>query len=147
MTAVTWQKPANAAVKGDPNYYTVSIRAKLIDAPFTTVYFPTRQICSTPAGVKSPPVDWIATIDMPDAGAGEPAPSLLVLPARSPGWNKYTIPKPLPDLKAAFGEAQIVWKGTAAFSTNVTTTELITATPGVTKLTALAAGDIVWVRY
>lgn len=147
VTAVTWQKPTSALVEGDPNYYTVSIRAKLPDAPFSTLYFPTRQICSTPSGVKSPPVDWSAIGEPVDAGADEPAPSLLLLPARSPGWNKYVVPKPLANLKAAFGDAQIVWRGTAAFSANAATTELISATSGVTALTALAAGDIVWVRY
>lgn len=92
-------------------------------------------------------MDWIATADLPDPGAGEQAPSLLVLLARSPGWNKYTIAKQLADLKTAFDDAQIVWNGTAAFSSNVVTAELIAATAGVTRLTALAAGDIVWVRY
>lgn len=147
VTAVTWQKSMSAIVEGDPNYYTVSIRAKLPDAPFTTIYFPAHQVCSTPAGVKSAPVDWAATPEHPDAGAGEPAPSLIVLPARSPGWNKFTVAQPVTDLKAAFADAQIVWKGTAAFSANPTTAALIAATPGASSLSALAAGDVVWVKY
>jgi hypothetical protein len=50
-------------------------------------------------------------------------------------------------LKAFFGDAQIVWKGTAAFSANPTTAGLIAGTSGVTALTSIAAGDVIWVKH
>jgi uncharacterized protein YcnI len=147
VTAVTWEKALADVAEGDPNYYEVSIRAKIPDAPFTALAFRARQICSTPAGVKSPPVDWYATADAPDAGSGEPAPRVLVLPARSPGWNKFTAPVDVTDLKAFFADAQIVWRGTAAFSANPNTAALIATTAGATALTSVAAGDVLWVKY
>jgi len=146
VTSVTWRKPMNELAVGDPNYYKVSIRAKLPDAPFSVIYFPTTQTCSTPEGVMSS-VDWIATPTMPDAGAGEPAPSLVVLPPRTLGWNKFTLKQSVADLKGAFGDAQIVWRGVSAYSPSATTTELISNTSRVTPLTALAFGDTIWVRY
>jgi hypothetical protein len=51
------------------------------------------------------------------------------------------------DLGVYFTDAQIVWKGTAAYSLNPTTTELIKATSGASPLDALAAGDEIWVKY
>jgi len=146
VTAVTWRKPMNELAIGDPNYYKVSLRAKLPDAPFSILYFPAKQTCSTPEGVMSS-VDWVATPAMPDAGAGEPAPSLIVLPSRTPGWNKFTLKQAVNDLKSAFGDAQIVWREASAYSASATTTELIANTSGVTPLTGLAAGETVWARY
>ena len=72
---------------------------------------------------------------------------LVILPTRKPGWNKYVVPQAVPDVAALFGDAQIVWKGTAAYSPSPTTTELIAATSGVTALTSLAANDEIWVKY
>jgi hypothetical protein len=53
----------------------------------------------------------------------------------------------VPDLSVFFGDAQIVWKGTAAYSSNPATAELAKMTSGVSELTALDAGDEIWVRY
>ena len=46
-----------------------------------------------------------------------------------------------------FSDAQIVWKGTAAYSANPSTADQVKATPGVSALTALQANDEVWVKY
>ena len=51
----------------------------------------------------------------------------------SPGWNKYVVAQAVPDVAAIFGDAQIVWKGTAAYSANPATAALIAATPGVRR--------------
>jgi hypothetical protein len=52
------------------------------------------------------------------------------------------------DFGAYFGDAQIVWKGTAAFSPNASVAELIPGTAGATTLAAdLAVGDEIWVKY
>jgi uncharacterized protein YcnI len=152
VTAVTWTKAAGDVLAGDDDFYKLTIRAKIPNAPFTTVYFPAHQTCTTGTGTVLPVVDWVATAPNPteDAGAAaEPAPALVVLPARVPGWNKITVPVAVAGdkLAALFADAQIVWKGTAAFSANPATTDQIKTTSGVTVLAALAAGDEIWVKY
>jgi hypothetical protein len=94
-------------------------------------------------------VDWAAlpTDPTPATGESTPAPSLSIVPARVPGWNKVVVPVGVPALTVFFADAQIVWKGAAAYSPNPATTELIAATPGVTPLSALTANDTVWVKY
>lgn len=149
VKAVTWQKPDTEVLASDVNYYQLSLRIKVPDMPFATVVFPAYQTCRSGTGVVTT-VKWTATSEpSADAGADAPeiAPQLLVLPKRQTGWNKYTVPVAVADLNAVFGDALIVWKDAAAFSTNAVTKDLIAATPGVTKLTALAPGDVVWVKY
>jgi hypothetical protein len=96
-------------------------------------------------------VDWKALpgAPAPDAGEDEPAPTLPIVPAHKPGWNKVPVPVALTaaDLATYFADAQIVWKGAAAFSANAATTDQIKATSGVTPLAAVAAGDELWVKY
>lgn len=152
VVSVTWTKAPGDVIKADDNFYKLVLRLKVPNAPFTTVYFPTHQTCTTGTGTVLPVVDWVGTVPNPseDAGAApEPAPALNVLPARAPGWNKVTVPVAVPADKLAswFADAQIVWKGSAAFSTNPATVEQIKATAGTTVLAALAAGDEIWVKY
>jgi len=151
ITAVTWTKAPGDVVAGDDNFYKLTIRAKLPNTPFATVFFPTHQTCTTSTGTVLPVVDWVGTAP-PAADAGpapEPAPAVVVLPARVPGWNKFTVPVAVAtdSLSALFKDAEIVWKGTAAYSANPATVDQIKATSGVTALTALAAGDEIWVKY
>lgn len=142
ITSVSWQKPLAEALDGDTAFYKLVIRLKTPNQPFTTVYFAAHQTCRAKDGTMTT-VDWAAL----PGGTGEPAAPLLLVPARLPGWNKYTIPAAMTDLSVFFKDAQIVWKGAAAYSANPNTASLITNTPGVTALTALGAGDEVWVRY
>ena len=72
--------------------------------------------------------------------AGEPAPALTVLPARQPGWNKYTVPVAVADLKPLFADAQIVWKDSAAYSANANTVAQIAGTAGVIVLRRTEGG-------
>lgn len=149
ITAVVWQKADADALESDTAYYKLVIRMKLPDKPFTTIYFAVQQTCRAADGALTV-VDWVGlpSTPMPDGGPEiEPASPLLVLPARLPGWNKYSVAEAIPDLSAFFKDAQIVWKGTAAYSSNAATVDLIKATPGVTGLTALAAADVIWVKY
>lgn len=144
VTAITWQKADADVLASDISYYKLAVRLKVPNQPFTTLYFPTHQVCKKSDGTVLPPVDWVGT---PTASASEPAPALQIVPARKPGWNKYTVPQAMSDLSVFFGDALIVWKGTAAYSSNPATMDLAKATPGVTALTALLANDEVWVRY
>ena len=144
VTAVVWQKPDAELLEGDISYYKLTVRLKVPNQPFTTLYFPTHQTCKASDGTLSS-TDWIGT---PTSGAGvEPAPALNIVPARKAGWNKFTVPSALSDLSSFFSDAQIVWKGTAAYSANPATVELVKATSGVSTLTELQANDEVWVKY
>jgi periplasmic copper chaperone A len=151
VVSVTWEKPANAEVlASDDNFYKVGLRVKVPNAPFTPLYFPAHQTCKKADGTLLPVVDWAS--ENQDAGHGNgpaPAPVVAIMPPRSPGWNKYTVPVALSamNLTQLFADAEIVWKGTSAFSTNAATVDQIKATPGVTQLTTLAAGDEIWVKY
>jgi uncharacterized protein YcnI len=145
VVAVIWQKAEQDLLDADTSYYKLTVRLKLPNQPFTTVYFPTHQTCKAADGTLST-THWIATTAAPGAGE-EPAPAVQVVPARKPGWNKFTVPAAIPDLKLFFSDAEIVWKASAAFSPNPATVELAKATSGVTELTALQANDEIWVKY
>lgn len=148
VNAVTWTKPDAAVLAEDVNYYKVILRLKTPDRPFTTLRFPTTQVCKSAAGVLTT-VEWIAAGATGDAGAeaDEPAPALPLVPAHAPGWNKHTVTEPVSDLAAFFKDAQIVWAGAAAYSSNPTTAGLIKTEPGTQTLTAIQPGTEIWVRY
>jgi hypothetical protein len=76
----------------------------------------------------------------------EPAPALVILPARSPGWNKFTVTNKVTDL-SIFKDAQIVWAGDAAYSGNPATADQIKSEEGVTELKEIAAGTEIWVKF
>ena len=148
VRAVIWEKAESSVIAADVNYYSASIRIKVPNEPFSTLYFPAHQTCLTPEGEELT-VDWISTD--PEAGSSEegpePAPLLRILPKRFPGWNKFAVAADVTELAAFFSDAQIVWREEAAYSANPLTTELIGETEGVTVLETLAAGDEIWVRY
>lgn len=146
VKSVTWVKDEADLREADDGYYKLSIRAKIPAQPFTTLFFKTRQTCKVPGGATTV-VDWVGEIQTEAEGGPEPAPAALVLPPRKPGWNKFKVPVAIADLSKVFDDAQVVWKGTAAFSSNPVTAEQIKGTAGVTALTALAAGDEIWVKY
>jgi len=144
VTAVVWQKADQELLDSDISYYKLAVRLKVPNKPFTTLYFPTRQTCKASDGTLSSS-DWVGT---PTSGAGvEPAPALNIVPARKPGWNKFTVPSALANLGVFFGDAQIVWRGTEAYSPNPATAELVKGTSGVSTLTELRANDEIWVKY
>jgi uncharacterized protein YcnI len=144
VTAVTWSKPDAELLATDDDFYKVTLRIKVPNAPFTTLYFPAHQTCKAQDGTTTT-VDWVSTD--PTNTAAEPAPALKIVPARVPGWNKFTVPAALADLSVYFGDAVIVWKDSAAYSANPNTAAQIAATSGVTALGALVANDEVWVKY
>jgi len=149
VTGVTWQRPVTDVLPSDTNYYEVSIRLRPPNAPFTTLYFPVHQTCRAADGTMTT-VDWVGlpTTVTPDGGtAPSPAAALNLVPARLPGWNSYTLTQAISTLSTFFSDASIVWRGTAAYSINPSTAQLITGTPGVTTLSSLASGDRIWVKY
>jgi periplasmic copper chaperone A len=144
VVAVTWTKSESSVLDADTQYYKLLLRLKAPAQPFTTIYLPARQTCRAGDGSETV-VDWVG-IDETDTTV-EPAPMLYLLPARFPGWNKYTLDTDVTDLKGFFGDAQIVWAGNKAYSVNPSTAELIAGTDGVSALTSLAAGEQIWVKY
>ena len=139
VTAVSWRKPNEDALDGDRAYYEATIRVRVPDAPFTQIAFTIEQTCYSEAAGEAMVV-W----------GGEDAAMLTIVPARLPGWNSYTLPAAMleADVGTYFGDALIVWKGTAAYSSNPATAALIAATTGVTALTGdLASGDQLGVKY
>jgi uncharacterized protein YcnI len=148
VSAVTWQKADADVFEADIAYYQLTIRVKVPNQPFSTIFFPAHQTCRAADGTLST-VDWVGlpTDPVVDGGADEPAPALSIVPPRFAGWNKLSVAQAVPDLGVFFADALIVWKGSAAYSANPATRELIGATGGVTPLTSLSAGDEIWVRY
>jgi uncharacterized protein YcnI len=145
VTAVSWRKPNADALEADSGYYEASIRVRVPDAAFTTIYFVVEQTCYSEAGGETT-VLW----DKLPGEEGNPAAALRVVPARQAGWNSYTLTAAMleADVATYLGDALIVWKGAAAYSSNPNTMALIAATTGVTQLTGdLAAGDQLWVKY
>lgn len=144
VTSVTWQKPDAEALDADVAFYKLTIRLRVPDQPLSTIYFSAHQTCRAADGTLST-VDWV---EPPGSTTGEPAAALKLVPARMPGWNKVSIPAAITDLGVFFKDALIVWKGTAsAYSANPNIASLIASTASVTPLTALSAGDEVWVKY
>ncbi len=144
VTAVTWEKSSEELLSADTHYYKLTLRLKVPDQPFTTLYFPSYQTCLTEDGAAQT-VEWIATD--PEATDQEPAPALAILPKRFAGWNEFSVTEDITDLAQFFGDALIVWQGESAYSTNPSTAKPIASTPGVSELALIAAGDTVWVKY
>jgi hypothetical protein len=153
ITAVKFEKPEAELIAGDDNYYKVSLRIKVPNTPFAPLYFPVHQTCKAPNSSTTTVVDWVSTTPNEGHGDGgpamEPAAVLMIVPDWKPGWNKFTVPSAIAnsELGSFFAGAQVVWKGAAAYSANPSTVAQIKATAGVTELTALAAGDEVWVKF
>lgn len=146
ITHVIWEKTESRET--DDIFYRLGIRTTVPNQPFTTLYFPTKVHCFDADGNEVID-DWAALPgDEPleDGGEPLPSPSLTILPARFPGWNKWTAPAELTDL-SVFDDAEIVWVGDAAYSANPTTAELIAAEPGVTVLESIPAESEIWVKY
>ncbi len=150
VSGIEWTKPDADKRQADDAYYELTFRAAVPNTPFSKVKLTITQTCVDASGNPTTPVVW----DDDASSDPEPAPRLVILPQKltPTGWTKLTIPAnttvAAADLDDYFPDALIVWKGTAAFSTNANTVEQINATTGVTFLDSdLVAGDVVWVRY
>lgn len=146
VTAVEWAKNPADLQASDVAYYELTIKAKVSDVPFTKAPFVITQTCRPQGGTAADDVVVVWAI----GNATEPAPELVIVPSHVTGWHKFTLTTAVTNatMGTFFGDAQIVWKGTSAFSSNSLTAMLITMTAGVTPLTAdLAVGDEIWVKY
>lgn len=146
VTAVEWTKADADLLAEDDGYYELTIRARVPGEAFTRLQFNVTQVCRSSGGVETT-VLWDQP---PNSPTGNEAPMLTIVPAHTAGWNKITVGRAVAeaDVPLYFGDAQIVWRGTAAYSSNANTMAQIGATPGVTALSGgLAAGDELWVKY
>ena len=132
VTQIIWTR-TSAPLAEDTQLYRVSFTAKLPDAPMTTLEFPARQYCHN-ADAQEIVTPW----------EGPEAPTLKLLPAHTPGWNKYTAQADIDEatIKAFFSDAYIVWSGDAAYSANPVTAGLISK-----PLTTIPIGTEFWVKY
>jgi len=146
VTAVEWTKSDADVLAADDAYYELTIRARVPDAAFTQIQLNVTQTCRSAAGVETT-VLW----DQPAGSTtGNPAPVLIVTPAHTMGWNKVTVGRAVAaaDVPTYLGDAQIVWRGAAAYSSNANTMAQIGNTPGVSVLSGdLASGDEIWIKY
>ena len=128
VTKLIWTKAA-AELPVDTHFVQVTFRGTLPNTPLTTLELETTQTCG--GGTTK---TW----------GGVDVPKLKVLPARAPGWNKYTAQGNIDAtmLSTYFGDAEIVWYGAAAYSPNPITDGLIT-----NKLTDIPLGGEFWVKY
>jgi hypothetical protein len=146
VTAITWTKPAGDLLDGDDSYYEVKLRAKVPDAPFSKLQWNVTQVCEDSTTHAQITVPW----DQPEGSTtGEPAAIQMIVPARTTGWNKFTMSRALTieEVATFLGDSLIVWRGNAAYSSNPNTMAMIAATQGVVPLDAVAANDELWVRY
>ena len=147
VVSARWTRNATELQSDDVAYYEITLRLKVADVPFTRIPFVITQVCRPQGGTER---DDVRVVWTGPSSNPEPSPQLVVVPAHSTGWNKIALTTAVAakDFGAYFGDAQVVWKGTSAFSPNPTVATLIGTTTGVTALTAdLAAGDEIWVKY
>ena len=128
---MVWERiaPPLATVADDTLFYQLQFRFTVPNLPFTKLAFRTTQTC-TNGGTQV----W----------EGVDAPTLLIVPVHVNGWNKYTAQSALDaaTISTFFSDAQIVWSGGKAFSSNPATAAAISS-----PLTGIAAGDVFWVKY
>jgi uncharacterized protein YcnI len=146
---ITWVKTAGTERDSDTQYYTVSFRGKLPDAIFSTVFIPVTQYCLNDNDQEIS-VSWdteTGNHDHGSSGTANPAPSLMVMPARAPGWNQYTTgaDQHLHDM-SIFDDAEIVWWNDEAYSSNSVTQALIEA-EGKLTLSEIHDNASFWVKY
>jgi uncharacterized protein YcnI len=128
VTKLIWTKNT-AGLPADTNFIQVTFRGTLPNTPFANLELATTQFCVG---------------DTTRIWSGVDVPKIALLPARAPGWNKYTAQAEIDaaTLGAFFKDALIVWSNNAAYSANPITNNLIT-----NKLTLIPAGAEFWVKY
>ena len=132
ITKLVWTK-TDMVHSEDSQLYLASFTVKLPNTPMTTLAFPAIQYCHDGSGNEIS-LEWIAA----------EAPTLKLLEAHKPGWNKYTAQTDIDTatIQGFFTDATIVWSGGSAYSANPVTDSLIT-----NKLTTIPTGSEFWVKY
>lgn len=125
---LVWAREAPVQ-EADTHFYQVSFRFTVPNAPFTRLQFMTTQFCGDAE------LAW-----------GAESPMINIVPARAPGWNRYTAQSDIQaaDFSAYFGDAEIVWTiaPRQAYSANPHVAPLIQD-----PLQIIPAGANFWVKY
>lgn len=124
-----WQRDSSDVGASDTLFYQVSFRFSVPNTPLESLEFRTTQLCAD-----STQLVW----------EGAEVPTIAIVPAHVPGWNKYTAQADisLDEIEATFGDAQIVWASNQAYSPNPVIADLIQ-----NALTVITAGTEYWVKY
>lgn len=132
-----WEKAMSDAEAHDSHFYQVEFRFT-VPVPVNplglgTLGFKTTQYCTD--GVSE-----VGTL----VWEGPEIPTIKVVPARTPGWNKYTAQTDIDadSIAAFFPDAQIVWSNGQAYSSNPVIAGLIN-----NPLTIIPTGTEYWVKY
>jgi uncharacterized protein YcnI len=146
---LTWTNK-NTLYATDSHAYNLLFRAKTPAKPFTAVYFPTTQYCTSNTG-EALTAAWIGMGEHTEHGstnADKPAPKAYLYPKRMPGWNLYSVNEHVHDL-SVFNDAQIVWTKDKkhAWSANPETLKMIISDPTITELKEIHPGYEIWVKY
>ena len=142
---LTWNKVESDILEADTHLYQFSFRSRIPNTPFKKYYLPVVQSCSTAEdGTLSN--EWTFEGKTEHGSTEKPAPSVLVLPDYSPGWNQYTLTEAIDDL-SVFYSAHIVWAGESAYSSNPVTLEQIEETENVSVLESIPANTTIWIKY
>jgi hypothetical protein len=167
VTKLTWTKALAYDSPSDDQSYRIAVRGTVPNAPFTVLQFNTKQFCKNPTGGDDFLMDWSAY----GTPASNQSPKVKIFPARSPGWNRYSLPstgeRHTPEAVSAllidfFSDAQIVWlmpgsnSGSGAWSANTATLERIKALASKdlstyeivsNPMVMIHASDSLWVKF
>lgn len=145
VRSLTWSKNNDDILESDTKMYQFSFRSRIPNTPYKKYYIPTIQSCKA-AGGETLTNEWVFPGSTPHGSTDKPAPTILVIPKYTPGWNKYTITENINDL-SVFEGAYIVWAGESAYSNNPTTQKQIEDTPDIGILESIPANTTIWVKY
>jgi len=167
VNTLTWTKGTSYDSTDDDQSYRIGLRGTAPNAPFTTVAFNVKQYCRNPQGGADIVVDW-AQYGSP---ASNQSPKVKIYPARTPGWNKFSVAAnnekhTKADVTALmtdfFSDAQIVWltpgtnTGTGAWSANPNTVQKIKTLVGKDTTyyeiaakddVMIHASDVIWAKF
>lgn len=142
---LNWRKEESDILDSDTQLYQFSFRSRIPNTPFKRYYIPTIQSCTT-AEDETLTNEWTFPGKTEHGSADKPAPSVLVLPNYSLGWNQYTIDEAIDDM-SVFDSAYIVWTGNKAYSGNPITLQQIEETADIEVLESIPADTMIWVKY
>lgn len=167
VTSITFSKNPSFDSVADDQAYRIGIRSTTPNTPFVTARFNVKQYCKNPLGGSDLVTDW-ANYGTP---ASNQSPAVKIFPARTPGWNKFSVAannekhtnaEVVALLKDFFSDAQIVWllpgtnNGRGAWTANpeilLKIQQLAAQEAGSYEISAnqnvmIHANDVIWAKF